>query len=202
MISGTAVTAGTLRLTIGAVNPTGTGSASLTITVAAPPAITSATAVTAHLHQGFSYQIAATNQPTSYSATGLRDGLTLDPGTGAISGTPATAGTVHLTISATNADGTGSASLTITISAVPVITSAATATAVLRQPFSYGITAVNQPASYSATGLRDGLTLNTATGVISGTPGTAGTVKLTISAANSAGTGSASLAITVTEGNP
>lgn len=77
------------------------------------------------------------------------------------------------------------------------MTSATTASAFVAKPFTYQITASGSPTSYAAEGLRDGLSLNTSAGVISGTPTTAGTVRLTISATNSVGTGSATLTITV-----
>jgi hypothetical protein len=53
---------------------------------------------------------------------------------------------------------------------VPVISSAATATGNVGTAFSYQITASNTPTSYNATGLPPGLSVNTATGLISGTP--------------------------------
>lgn len=79
----------------------------------------------------------------------------------------------------------------------PVITSAATATATAGTAFSYQITASNTPTSFDATVLPGWLSVNTSTGLISGTPSAAGTVNLTISATNTAGTGTASLAITI-----
>ena len=57
------------------------------------PAITSATSAGGTVGMGFSYQIAATNSPTSYSATGLPVGLSVSTATGLISGTPTSAGT-------------------------------------------------------------------------------------------------------------
>ena len=64
----------------------------------------------------------------------------------------------------------------------------------------YVITGSNNPTSYNATSLPSGLGVNTATGQISGTPTTAGTFNSTISATNSAGTGSATLTFTVATG--
>lgn len=165
----------------------------MTITVAAgAPVITSVTIASATVRKPFSYQITASSSPTSYAASGLRDGLTLNTATGVISGTPANAGTVRLGLTAKNSTGTGSsATLTITIAAPPVITSATAASAQVGAAFSYQITASNTPTSYAVSGLRDGLTLNTATGVISGTRVNAGTVRLTLTASNNAGTSSA-----------
>ncbi len=82
----------------------------------------------------------------------------------------------------------------------PVISSASTASGVVSQAFSYQIAASNSPASFAATGLPTGLSVNTSTGLISGTPTAAGTSNATISATNPAGTGSAALTVTVTSG--
>jgi len=70
----------------------------------------------------------------------------------------------------------------------PVITSAGSATSAFGSPMTYTITALTGPTSFGANGLPAGLTINTSTGVISGTPATAGTYTVTISATNSAGT--------------
>lgn len=79
------------------------------------PVITSAATATGMVGAAFSYQITASNSPTSFSATVLPGWLSVNPGTGLISGTPTTAGTVNLTISASNTAGAGTASLIITI---------------------------------------------------------------------------------------
>ena len=87
-------------------------------------------------------------------ATGLPPGLTLNTVTGLISGTPTTAGTYPLTVSATNASGTGTKALTITINpaAIPVpnITSDSTATGHTGVAFTYQITATGNPTSFAA----------------------------------------------------
>ncbi len=90
----------------------------------AKPAVTSATAANGVVSAAFSYQITASNSPTSFGATGLPDGLSVNAA-GLISGTPTTAGAYPVTISATNGGGTGTATLTITVAPVP--TSAGTA---------------------------------------------------------------------------
>jgi len=81
------------------------------------PAVTSATAVSGTVGSAFSYQITASNTPTSFGATGLPTGLSVNSATGLISGTPTAAGTPTVTVSATNSAGTGSATLTLTITA-------------------------------------------------------------------------------------
>jgi chitodextrinase len=76
------------------------------------PAITSATSVSGILNQPISYTIGASWSPTSFSATGLPAGLTLNPATGVVSGT-VTGGPYTSTIAATNSAGSSSA-VTIT----------------------------------------------------------------------------------------
>jgi glucuronoarabinoxylan endo-1,4-beta-xylanase len=83
--------------------------------IAAPPVITSDLTASGTAESPFAYQITATNAPTSYGATGLPDGLVVDPATGTITGTPTAAGPATVTLSATNDAGTGTAALTVTI---------------------------------------------------------------------------------------
>lgn len=64
----------------------------------------------------FSYTITATDNPTTFGATGLPAGLNMDAATGLISGTPAGAGVSSVTLSATNANGTSMMTMQLTIS--------------------------------------------------------------------------------------
>ena len=58
----------------------------------APPAITSPLTASGTVGVAFSYQITASNNPTSFNATGLPAGLSVNTTTGLISGTPTAAG--------------------------------------------------------------------------------------------------------------
>ncbi|MBC8010405.1 MAG: lamin tail domain-containing protein, partial [Burkholderiales bacterium] len=81
----------------------------------AAPVISSATTASGVVGQSFTYQIAASNTPTSFTATGLPAGLAVNTSTGLVTGTPTAAGASSVTISATNTTGTGSATLALTI---------------------------------------------------------------------------------------
>jgi hypothetical protein len=162
------------------------------------PQITSAGTATGTMGAAFQYQITATNGPTSFGATGLPAGLSVNTSSGLISGAPSAAGSFTVTLSATNSSGTGTGNLTLTISsAAPVITSASTATGRVGTSFKYQITATNNPTSFGATGLPTGLTVKTSSGLISGTPTATGTWNVILSASNSSGTGAATLTLTI-----
>jgi hypothetical protein len=91
-------------------------------------------------------------------------------------------------------------SFTVT-GALPVITSSDTASGTIGTAFSYQITGTNSPTSFGALGLPTGLTVDTASGLISGTPtGAALTFSVTVSATNGGGTGSAPLTLTINGG--
>lgn len=76
------------------------------------------------------------------------------------------------------------------VATVPVITSAATANGFAGVPFSYQIVA-DTATSFGATGLPAGLTVNSTSGLINGTPTTlGGPTAVTLTAANGVGTSS------------
>ena len=162
-------------------------------TAGGAPVITSTlTATGAGLR--FDYQITAINNPTSYGATGLPDGLTVNTATGLISGTATGTATVtttnDVTISAANASGTGSATLVLTmLPPAPTVSSTLSATGTYGEAFSYQITGSDGPNVFNATGLPSTLSVVAATGLMSGTPTTTGTSYVTISAGSRAAQG-------------
>lgn len=170
------------------------------------PSITSATTASVQVGSAFSYQITASNSPTSFAAANLPAGLSLNTLSGLISGTPTSVGSSSVSLSATNAGGAGTASLTLTVTSVPVptptVTSATTASGKIGSSFSYQITASNSPTSFGAANLPAGLSLDSASGIISGSPTSSGVTTVTISATNTGGTGSANVTLTVAPATP
>jgi hypothetical protein len=92
--------------------------------------------------------------------------------------------------------------LAITSASPSLVNSPNSASGNVGAPFSFTVTSAIFPATYGATALPSGLSLNPATGVISGTPTTAGTYNVTVSALNGVASGSASLLITIGEPVP
>jgi len=87
--------------------------------------------------------------------------------------------------------------------ASPSITSSTNANVLIGSSFNYLVTASNGPITrYGASNLPAGLSINTTTGVISGTPAAIGTYVVADSATNSAGTGYSTLTIIVSGACP
>lgn len=150
--------------------------------------------------------------PITFSITSgtLPNGLTLNSNTGSITGTPSTSGSYSFTVTATDANNiTSSQSYSGTIVAVLAITTSSLSVPLLGQSYNQTINTTGGTSpivfSISSGALPSGLTLNTNTGAITGTPNTPGSYSFTITAtdANSitssqsySGTIAASLAIT------
>lgn len=119
----------------------------------------------------FHTQLAARNSPQTYAVTNLPPGLTLQTTTGVISGSPRQVGTYDMSITASNAAGSGQTFIRrITVSPVqPLFISLADA---IVQP---GAAWTHTPAlnvaatGFSSSPLPSGLSLNPSTGVMSGT---------------------------------
>ena len=185
-------------LQLSASNPYGSGTANLVLQgLGSVPQITPPPSLTGTCGEPFNLQIMASHFPTSYSASGLPTGLCLDPATGAISGFPSGSGSYGVTLQAANTTGTGTAWVHLNFQPTPALpptilsnTGTITTTGTL---FHYQIVASHFPVNYSATGLPEGMSLDPITGIISGTYTTSGSSNVTISAANSFGTGTAQL---------
>jgi hypothetical protein len=181
----------------------GTDGGVIVLTVDALPRFISTNKVTTSVGAAFNFTVVATNNPAGYAASGLPNGLNLDSASGLISGSVTAIGTNIVTLFATNIFGVGSNTLTIAsiIPPAPVITSPLTAIGQVSNAFNYSITASNFPTSFGAVGLPPGLTLDTSSGLISGTPTTNGNFSATLLATNASGFGSSPLVLDIRPAN-
>jgi hypothetical protein len=79
------------------------------------PTINSPNLASLVVNQPFSFQLTATSPVNTWGATNLPVGLTIDPVTGVISGTPTVTGGRSVALTATNASGTGNRSMTMSV---------------------------------------------------------------------------------------
>lgn len=174
-----------------------------TCTMPAAPVITSSLVAGGIVNQAITpYVITASGaSPITYTATNLPPGLSYNASTHTISGTPTTAGTYNVTLTADNYMGTDTKTLVFTITqptAPPVITSNLTASTTVNQTYTYLVTASGTGTiTYNATNLPAGLSFNASTHQITGTPTTAGTYNITLTATNAGGTDTETLVLTV-----
>jgi hypothetical protein len=194
VISGIPTTVGDSTFTVKASNEIGNVTKNFTITINLEPIapdITPADLPVGTVGVAYSQTLSATGDaPITWSYNGrLPAGLTLDETTGVISGTPTTAETAAFTVKAENAEGNDIELFIITISDAPVAPSITTTTldnGTVGTPYTQTLLATgDEPIAWSITGnLPVGLNLDPSTGIISGTPTTAGDSTFTIKASN------------------
>ncbi|HEY4744480.1 MAG TPA: putative Ig domain-containing protein, partial [Desulfuromonadaceae bacterium] len=199
LLSGTpaAGTAGSYPLTFMASNGVSPDAQqSFTLTVRQSPAITSTASTTFTVGTAGSFTVTATGFPApTFSATGtLPAGVSLNSN-GTLSGTPASGsgGSYPITIRANNGS-LATQSFILQVSELPTITSAAARQFAVGAEISFAFTAAGYPVpSVNMSGtLPTGVTFNPATGMLNGVPavGSAGSYPITVTATNSAGSGS------------
>lgn len=206
IISGTPSAAGTFTFTVTATDVNGCpGSRAYTIIITNPgcPVITvnPATLPPGIIGTPYSQTVSATGGAAPYtfaiSAGALPNGLMLNGSNGIISGTPTTAGQFNFTVTATDANGCqGSRPYSIVIPVIPVcpfilVNPPTLPDGVIGTPYNQTITASggNEPYTFAVTAgaLPPGLILNPTSGIISGTPTTAGQFDFTITATDADG---------------
>jgi len=203
-----ATSGGTYPITFTATNSAGTTTQSFVLTVSAAPKITSGATATATDGSSLTFTVKTSGAPApalTESGT-LPQGVTwVDNGNGTatLGGAPGVdqGGVYKLTITATNTFGTATQAFTLTVDQAPGITSAASASATHGTAFSFTFTSTGYPlASVTHTGTVRGLTYTNngnGTATLKGTPRTAGTYVLSITAKNAVGTTTQSFTLTV-----
>jgi hypothetical protein len=198
-LQGTPQTAGTFNFTVQAADRLGATATqsfslvvnppTLTVTVASPlPAGT----VGVPYNQKLPVVANGGTAPYTWSLiAGSVPGLSFDPSILTISGTPSTAGAFNFTIQATdsaNLTATRSLSLTVNPASLSITTARQLPDARLNQLYAQLIAASGgqPPYRWSTSGLPAGLTINSTTGQITGTPAAAGSFGIAITVSDSA----------------
>nr|WP_276610650.1 putative Ig domain-containing protein [Kineococcus siccus] len=197
VLDGTATSAGTTAFTVSAGNGVGADAdqAVNATVVFAPqaPAFTSAVPPAATVGIAYAQTVTATGYPAptlQVISGGLPVGLSLDPVSGLISGSPTTAGPATFTVRAENASGTADQAVALEVAPAPVapaFTAVSPPAGTVDQPYAYTIAATGVPTvSYTITAgaLPPGLGLDRVTGALTGTPTVAGAYRVVVAAAN------------------
>ena len=139
--------------------------------------------------------------PLTFAASGLPAGLSITPGTGVISGAPSVSGTFPVTVTANDGKGgTVASSFTLNVAPAAVVNQPPFLSGVLPTPQSATVGVAfstttagaftdpnGDPLIFAASGLPTGLSINAATGVISGVPAVSGTAGIVITVSDGKG---------------
>ncbi len=189
LITGTPTTAGTFTPTVLVTDANNrTGFRSQSITIAAGPVVTF-TPPGGEAGAAYSAQPTVTGGTSPYtwsvSAGTLPAGLTINASTGLISGTPTSSGTTNVTVQVVDGNSVSATkAVSIVIVAGPALTFAAPPAGEVTVPYSNQLTYSGGVSTYtwsiSSGSLPTGLTLNSGTGLITGTPTVAGSSTFTV----------------------
>jgi len=215
LLSGTTSQVGLYSFSIKATNTLGSDTQLFSLNVYELPIITTDSFGYARLGSSYSAQLSATGStPITWAITsgGLPTGLSLNQTTGQITGTPMATGTFIFTVVATNVAG-NSVPVQLTIDAglaLSITTTSPLPSGTLNSTYTpVTFRAEGVDGSYTTTwgwaaqagsSLPPGLTFNTTTGVLSGTPSSAGVYNIIVTVTN--GSTNSTTPFTITIGAP
>lgn len=200
LISGIPAQTGTFQVRLSAMNDAAGGTLEWVVKIAvAPPGLAATAQATGARFQPFRYRIVTVGQPDLLTTSPLPPGLSFDAASGVISGTSLSAGIYSVVVSASNALGTSTQVLTITIAAAsaPEFAPLVIRSASVSSNWSLALSASSMPTRFGASGLPPGLAIHTPTGLISGKPTATGNFTVQVEAENAAGIGRAAFNLTV-----
>jgi hypothetical protein len=186
-----------------------TANKTFNLTIAPPPlSITTSSLPNWTVNRPYNQTIAATGGTGPYTwglATGsnpLPANLSITPSTGVLSGTPTVTGTFSFTVQVTDSASTSATrNFSISIASAPAITTTSLPNGSVGVAYSATVAVSNgtSPFTFSQAGgtLPGGLTLNTSTGAITGSPTTNGSFTFSIQATDAAGATTAAQSYTV-----
>jgi hypothetical protein len=198
VVSGKPTMLGTYNFTITTTDSIGGNSSrAYAVTINSPPSIITTNLPTWTANANFNQTVAVTNGTAPFafavSAGSLPSGLTLNPGTGVIGGRPAIAGTFHFTIKVTDAAKvTATRAFTLTIDpAIAITTNSLVEWTADVADYNQTVAAAHGTGSHTFAvtkgSLPAGLSLNPASGSITGIPTASGRDTFNITATDSVG---------------
>jgi len=208
LITGAVTNGGTYAVTLGAENDGGEGTAVLQINAKPARPVISTTAAT-FINNGSiqSVPLNVSGNPTNYTLP--KDGeafyapwLSVTAGSLTFSGAPLKVGFTKVQLTAINESGSSSAFIAVTVKSPPPVISGTVKTIVLGDSFTYLVRALNDPTSFSASGLPDGVKFDTSTGLLQGVPTEVGSFPISLTASNDIGSSTATLTLVVNQKRP
>jgi len=181
---------------------------SLSISVADPLSVSTASLPGGTVGQTYTQSVAATGGKTPYtwsvSSGSLPPGLTLNASTGGVTGTPTSGGTFGFTVQAADSGTparTATKALSINVVALLTVTTAGLPGGTVGQAYSQSLAATGGTPPYTwslvSGSLPPGLSLNASNGAISGAPTSTGTFTFTAQVTDGTQNATKSLSITV-----
>lgn len=206
-ISGTPTKIGTFTFTIQKANKVGEFSKEFTLVIAyAVPTITTEKLEVAQKGVSYYQQLLGAGGGSTYSLSSgaLPDGLTLNSTTGIIRGTANTVGTYPITVTKTNESGSAQKSFNLEVKlAVPVfLSSSILSRGNLDTPYNQSIRVQGEEIVFSSNNLPSWLSMDSATGALTGIPPAMTTYSFSVTISNSGGQASRNFSITVEDAPP